>query len=112
MSRGHFNSVAGVTADGPIFIRNNQNTLGMLLAVLGINANGQTVTVDGDGKANARVSFQPGGGSIIKTQYCGGEMEHHPHNSCLPARVTSRAPTRRESGPKSDTRAPRRPALL
>lgn len=63
---GKFNTVAGVTADNAIFIRNNNNTLGMLLAVLGINANGKAVTVDGNGLAVTRISLQPGGGSLIK----------------------------------------------
>lgn len=63
---GFFNTVAGVTANGPIFIRNESNVLGMMLAVLQINANGSGITVDGDGKAYTRVSLKAGNGSLIK----------------------------------------------
>jgi autotransporter-associated beta strand protein len=63
---GRFNSVAGVTADNAIFIRNNNNVPGMLLTVPGINANGHAVTVDGNGLAVTRISLQPGNGSLVK----------------------------------------------
>ena len=62
------NTVAGVTADNAIFIRNNNNNAtGMLLVVLGINANNRAVTVDGNGVTSTRISLQPGGGTLIKS---------------------------------------------
>ncbi|MDO9297524.1 autotransporter-associated beta strand repeat-containing protein [Bradyrhizobium sp.] len=62
------NTVAGVTADNAIFIRNNNNNAtGMLLVALGINANNRAVTVDGNGVTATRISLQPGGGNLIKS---------------------------------------------